>query len=102
MPELPEVETYKRYFDATSLHKGITRVDVRSTDILEETQVQELSARLEGRSLQRRADMESGSLYTLAMMVGWSCISGGARHHERRVEWIAGEMRAKRQFSLHL
>ena len=28
MPELPDVETFKRYFDATSLHQRIADVDV--------------------------------------------------------------------------
>lgn len=48
MPELPDVETYKRYIDATSLHKEITDVEVRSQILLEETQVKEFEARLKG------------------------------------------------------
>ncbi|TFF84310.1 MAG: DNA-formamidopyrimidine glycosylase [Promethearchaeota archaeon] len=35
MPELPEVETYKRYFESTSLGKQINRVKVRDSRILE-------------------------------------------------------------------
>ncbi|MBU7043514.1 MAG: Fpg/Nei family DNA glycosylase [Theionarchaea archaeon] len=34
MPELPDVETYKRYLDATSLHTPIHHVEVKSPDIL--------------------------------------------------------------------
>ena len=30
MPELPDVETFKRYLDATSLHQPIKGVEVRS------------------------------------------------------------------------
>lgn len=34
MPELPEVETFKRYLDSTSLHKKIYSAEVRNTKIL--------------------------------------------------------------------
>jgi formamidopyrimidine-DNA glycosylase len=49
MPELPEVEIFKRYLDATSLHQRIDDVDVRNTYILKETSVRELARRLKGR-----------------------------------------------------
>jgi formamidopyrimidine-DNA glycosylase len=49
MPELPEVEIFKRYLDATSLHQRINDVDVRNTYILKETSAQELARRLKGR-----------------------------------------------------
>jgi formamidopyrimidine-DNA glycosylase len=35
MPELPDVETFKRYIDSTSLHKKIIDVNVKNTRILE-------------------------------------------------------------------
>ncbi len=35
MPELPDVATFKRYIDATSLHQQISQVDVRSDKVLE-------------------------------------------------------------------
>ena len=34
MPELPEVETYRRYFEATSLHQPISDVYVQDTKLL--------------------------------------------------------------------
>jgi formamidopyrimidine-DNA glycosylase len=49
MPELPEVETYKRYLDATSLHKGITGVEVRDAYVLQNISGRQLSRRLKGR-----------------------------------------------------
>ena len=49
MPELPEVEIFKRYLDATSLHQRIDDVDVRNTYILKETSGPELARGLKGR-----------------------------------------------------
>jgi len=49
MPELPEVEIFTRYLDATSLHQRIDDVDVRNTYILKETSARELARRLKGR-----------------------------------------------------
>ena len=48
MPELPDVETLKRYFDATSLHQRIADVDVRSADLLKGISGRELVRRLKG------------------------------------------------------
>jgi formamidopyrimidine-DNA glycosylase len=49
MPELPDVETFKRYLDATSLHQRIDDVDVRKAYILKDTSARELARRLKGR-----------------------------------------------------
>jgi formamidopyrimidine-DNA glycosylase len=49
MPELPDVETFKRYLDATSLHQRITGVDVRSAYVLKGVSTRELARRLKGR-----------------------------------------------------
>jgi formamidopyrimidine-DNA glycosylase len=49
MPELPEVETFKRYLDRTSLHQLITNVDVRDAYVLKRVAVRELARRLKGR-----------------------------------------------------
>jgi formamidopyrimidine-DNA glycosylase len=49
MPELPEVETFKRYLDSTSLHQRITCVDVRSAYVLKGVSARELARRLKGR-----------------------------------------------------
>jgi formamidopyrimidine-DNA glycosylase len=49
MPELPEVEAFKRYFDATSLRQCIADVDVRSTYVLKNVSARELAHQLRGR-----------------------------------------------------
>jgi formamidopyrimidine-DNA glycosylase len=49
MPELPEVETFKRYLDATSLHQRITGVEVRSAYVLKGVSARELARRLKRR-----------------------------------------------------
>jgi len=49
MPELPEVETFKRYLDSTSLHQRITGVDIRSAYVLKDVSARELTRRLKGR-----------------------------------------------------
>jgi len=49
MPELPDVETFKRYFDATSLHQRIGDVDVRDAYILKGISARELARGLKGR-----------------------------------------------------
>jgi formamidopyrimidine-DNA glycosylase len=49
MPELPEVETFKRYLDSTSLHQRITAVEVRDAYILKRVSARELARRLKGR-----------------------------------------------------
>ncbi len=48
MPELPDVETFKRYLNATSLHQRITGVDVRSAYVLKGVSMDELARRLKG------------------------------------------------------
>jgi formamidopyrimidine-DNA glycosylase len=49
MPELPEVEIFKRYLDLTSLNQRIDDVDVRKTYILKQTSARELARELKGR-----------------------------------------------------
>src|SRR5262249_25405436 len=53
MPELPDVETFKRYLDATSLHQPIKGIDVRSAYVLKGVSERELGRQLKGRSLER-------------------------------------------------
>ena len=52
MPELPDVEVFRQYFNATSLHQKIKNVEVRSRDILENVSSRKLGARLKGRSFE--------------------------------------------------
>jgi formamidopyrimidine-DNA glycosylase len=49
MPELPEVETFKGYLDATSLHQCITAVDVCNAYVLKDVSARELGRELKGR-----------------------------------------------------
>ena len=49
MPELPDVETFKRYLNATSLHQRITAVDVRNAYVLKDVSGRELARGLKGR-----------------------------------------------------
>jgi formamidopyrimidine-DNA glycosylase len=48
MPELPDVEIFKRYLDATSLHQRIADVDVRNGYILKDVTARELARELKG------------------------------------------------------
>jgi formamidopyrimidine-DNA glycosylase len=48
MPELPDVETFKRYLDATSLHQRISGVDVQDRYILKGVSMDKLARRLKG------------------------------------------------------
>ncbi len=48
MPELPDVETFKRSLDATSLHQRISGVDVQDRYILKGVSMDELARRLKG------------------------------------------------------
>jgi formamidopyrimidine-DNA glycosylase len=49
MPELPEVETFKRFLDSTSLHRRITGVEVRDAYVLRGVSARELARRINGR-----------------------------------------------------
>jgi formamidopyrimidine-DNA glycosylase len=48
MPELPEVETFKRYLDSTSLRQRIAGVEVRDAYVLKGVSARELARRLKG------------------------------------------------------
>src|SRR6266436_6399732 len=49
MPELPDVERFKRYLDATSLYQRIADVEMRSAYVLKGISGKELARRLKGR-----------------------------------------------------
>ncbi len=46
MPELPDVETFKRYIDSTALHKKINSVDIPTPKILYKTTTQTITKNL--------------------------------------------------------
>src|SRR5438552_9828596 len=52
MPELPDVETFKRYLDSTSLHQPIKGVEVRSAYVLKRVSERELGRQVKGRSFE--------------------------------------------------
>jgi formamidopyrimidine-DNA glycosylase len=49
MPELPEVETFKRYLDSTALHQRISAVDVWSAYVVKGVSARGLARRLKNR-----------------------------------------------------
>ena len=53
MPELPEVETFKRYLDSTSLRQPITHVEVQDSFVLKRVSACELARRLNRRSFEK-------------------------------------------------
>jgi formamidopyrimidine-DNA glycosylase len=50
MPELPDVELFKRYFDATALHQTIETVEIRNDIILKDCSIQTLESALVGQT----------------------------------------------------
>src|SRR5207249_10902710 len=48
MPELPDVQTFKRYLDATSLHQRISDVDVRNAYVVKGVSARGLARQLKG------------------------------------------------------
>src|SRR5215212_11976218 len=52
MPELPDVEAFKRYMDATSLHQKIRFVEVRNEKILGDVSARTLQSTLKGRTFE--------------------------------------------------
>lgn len=55
MPELPDVEVFRRYFDATALHQVVTGVEVREPRMLKEAAPDQLSEAVTGRQFTRSA-----------------------------------------------
>jgi len=53
MPELPDVEVFRRYLDATSLHQTIRSINLPDERILHNVSRQALAKRLDGRSLEQ-------------------------------------------------
>jgi formamidopyrimidine-DNA glycosylase len=53
MPELPDVENYKRYLDRTALQKTIKQVDVLSAQVVKKISARKFARALAGRKLTR-------------------------------------------------
>lgn len=52
MPELPDIEIFKRYVDATSLHQEISSVKVRNEKVLGAVSARKLQSTLKGRTFE--------------------------------------------------
>lgn len=48
MPELPDVEVFKRYFDSTALHQKIAKVEVREERMIKNIPVDEFKTEIKG------------------------------------------------------
>jgi formamidopyrimidine-DNA glycosylase len=70
MPELPDVEIFKRYLNATSLHQRIARVDVLSVDLLKGVSRREFVRRLKGRRFES-TQRHGKHLFVDANGAGW-------------------------------
>jgi formamidopyrimidine-DNA glycosylase len=53
MPELPEVETFRRYLDRTSLRQRIANVEVQDPYVLKRVSARQLARRLKGRRFEK-------------------------------------------------
>jgi formamidopyrimidine-DNA glycosylase len=52
MPELPDIEVFKQYFDATSLHQEIKEISVRDDIVLKNLTAKRLQTELRGNSFE--------------------------------------------------
>jgi formamidopyrimidine-DNA glycosylase len=88
VPELPDVETFKRYADATALHQKIARSQVKARAMLKGVSASTLQRRLKGRTFQetRRHGkylfLEFGRRGWLVLHFGMS----GSLHYYRKRE----------------
>src|SRR5437870_12428443 len=79
MPELPEVETFKRYLDGTSLHQRIIGLEVRDAYVLKRVSAHELTHRLKGRRFEnshrhgKHLFVRAGDESWLRMHFGMTC-----------------------------
>ena len=52
MPELPDVERFKKYLDATALHQKLRTVEVRDADVLQHVSARKLRSHLQGQEFE--------------------------------------------------
>ena len=65
MPEWPDVETFRRYVAATSLHQGIVDVEVSNARVLAGTSPSRLKQALKGRTF-KSTDRRGKHLFVIA------------------------------------
>jgi formamidopyrimidine-DNA glycosylase len=76
MPELPDVEIFKQYLDATALHKNIETVDLRDKDMLKGVSQRKLTQRLKNTCL-RSSRRHGKYLFAQADDNGWLLLHFG-------------------------
>ena len=76
MPELPEVETYRRYFERHALGQEILSVAVKDRGVLANTSATELSVALRGKHFDR-VTRHGKNLFARISMNGWLRIHFG-------------------------
>ncbi len=87
MPELPDVETYKRYMDATALKQKIARVDVPSPSLLDHLTPQSLGRHLKGTTF-AHTRRHGKYLFIQTENHGWLVLHFGMTG---RLEYVRGE-----------
>ena len=108
MPELPDVEVFKRYLDATALHQEIEGIAVSDERILANASRQSLGRRLKGRTLEetRRhgkhlfARAGGGDTGWLRLHFGMSGFLRYFKRDDRRPGHVRFEMAFANGFSL--
>lgn len=55
MPELPEVEAFRSYFNNTALHKKVKKVEVEGGSVLEDISPRSLQSRMKGETFKESA-----------------------------------------------
>ena len=103
MPELPDVETWKRYVDATSLHRRIRRVEVDAPRMLKGVSGGQVAEALKGTSFES-TQRHGKHLFVELSSGGWLMLhfgmTGYLRYREtadadlekaRLVVWFGGE-----------
>jgi formamidopyrimidine-DNA glycosylase len=76
MPELPDVEGFKEYLDATSLHQKIARTRVSDERLLEDTSPRTLAQRLKGAEL-KATERYGKYLFARVSAGGWLLLHFG-------------------------
>ncbi len=72
MPELPDVEISKEYFQATALHQEINGIEVKSSDLLEGISKQRLIEKLSHRKF--CSDIASQIIVASTVRVATFCL----------------------------
>lgn len=97
MPELPDVEVFRRYLDATAMRQVVERVEVEDPDLLEGVSGQALNDRMAGREL-RSSRRHGKYLFVEVAEEGWLVVHFGMTgflKYFKREEAAPGHMRLR-------